>query len=163
MPVTQQLLRTSPGKASVAAQQLPALEDMLSLRISTEEELLDADWSPRLLEQVFIALGRNDLALVVSEAIEGEDVLNPAHPCGGNDPVYSEVRLNDHARVREIAAALLEIPLELLSRASPQLLQETSVSLPDDFRNYLLDHASRIIKFYGRAAAAGQVVVTWWD
>jgi hypothetical protein len=164
MAVTQQLNRLSDAHIEAASLSLAALQRIVSFEYeSSPFEVLDLNWAPFMLERAATVLGKQPLCIAFVMACEGAEVVNPEFPdCLGE--VYSEVRFNSVSRVEELSRSLAGFSTDWCVGVGA-LLPELSAELrgAEKLERYLRDCALALAQFYARAAAAKQVVVTWWD
>lgn len=165
MAITQQLARISPERAHIANLSVPALDSIISFEKWVGDVFEDFDWSPRFLIRALTALGKADMAEIVDQALEGEQVLNKESPnCAGGYFVESEIRVNHPDTVVLLAKMLSKLPVEEMCETKAAVAKQYPDSeLPDDYPEYVRMYAGALVSFYQSAARCNQAVVTWWD
>lgn len=165
MAVTQILARVQHETASIAGGDQAAVDLILSLDLYREEVAEDFDWSPNILELALLGIGRPDLVKTVSQAFEGEELLNSSCPFGPLDyQVYSEIKINKAAKVTLLARELALLPVANMSRTETIIRSmKPGLELPEQFSEYVSRYVIALKSFYAAAAGLNQEVVTWWD
>lgn len=165
MAVTQHLARIRTERARRASTDEDALESIISYEEDADDGFEDFNWFPRLLEGALTVLDREDLADVVSDAFECEEVLNPRLPRQANGYfVDSEIRVSWTTTVARLARALIALPVSDLSGTRDLVAAKyPDYELPERYPEEIAKYAKMLIAFYSEAASRNQVIVSWWD
>jgi hypothetical protein len=165
MAVTQLLARVQSEAITFASKNQQGFDSILSLAFGEQEAYADFDWSPKILELTLQVVDRPDMIPIVSQAFEGERVLNITSPSGTSEyPVYSEVRVNSAIKVSSLATQLIQLPVDAMSNAEATVRALAPYrSLPYHFSDYVVKYSKALQLFYATASRLDQEIVTWWD
>lgn len=165
LAVTQQLARLKPINLDRCRRSVDALSGLLRFDAEVLTEGIDLDWVPDPLERALAELGLSGGARTVEVATAGGTVLDVAHPDGPpGDPVWEgPVRVLEPNEVSRIAAELRSLGSVDFARASVTCAQLDLELVGVRAATYLAKGLLELTEFYGRAAAGGEAVATWWD
>lgn len=167
MAITQQLARLEGVVLEECRRHVERLHEVCSFHALADDDYLDLEWAPRVIEQAAVAAKLPDSALAALRAAwSGEDEVNAAYRTFPNSVWEHPVTALTPDRVCEVDEVLRLITTNHLLVQPDRVEEWAELADLDGQRSridYFTGHFLALQRYYQQAHHRGLGIIMWWD